>query len=211
MDSARDKEGMFDEAMRLRDAGDYVQASQLLQRLISRLAPADDRLLVHSHMQLGHIANMQGRHVDAETFFRAAATASPRTELASLGLFHSLLRLQRRKEALEEAFRFLSQRESLGYRELFEGEAYRNELPVNERAVADEIRTRLALHGAEQRARTSPEVGDTVRIKKSASQDYRPGSLARLRSKVDDLEATVQFSDGEAARVPLAFLDHRDV
>lgn len=67
---------------------------------------------------------MQGRLIDSERHFREAVTIAPTMELASLGLFNALDNLGRPVEAMREVVRFLSLRESVGYRELLSGDAF---------------------------------------------------------------------------------------
>jgi predicted Zn-dependent protease len=216
MNSSDDRDtrsnALFDEAMRLRDTGAYSEASRVLRELIASLPPDERRLRMHSHLQLGHIAEKLADEPQAEVEFRAASAIAPNTELPSLGLFHALLTLQRQTEALEEALRFVSQRESLGYRELFAGDAFREEMSTEELRLAEQIREHLARHREAQRGREAPCVGDTVRIADAAPAELRPGELARLRKMLDGAtDASVELADGERVTVPLSLLSHRDL
>lgn len=109
---------MFDEAMKLRDAGDVVAARRLLNQLLEQLNPDDRLLRAHAHIQLGQFATMLGEHGEREPHFRAAASALPSSELASFGLFLALYRLGRLTEAFQEMVRFLRKRYSELYDEV---------------------------------------------------------------------------------------------
>ncbi len=56
----------FDRALSLRNSGDLVGAREQLLLLLGKLQPADRKLLAHSHMQLGNIAQKLGLHGTAE-------------------------------------------------------------------------------------------------------------------------------------------------
>ena len=47
---------MFDEAMKLRDAGDLIAARRLLTQLLKQTNPDDRALVAHAHIQLGQVA-----------------------------------------------------------------------------------------------------------------------------------------------------------
>lgn len=214
---------MFDRAMLLRDSGQLDQAIEVLEQLVQQVRPEDTRLSAHSHMQIGHIRNLQGRLLDSERHFREAVSLAPTLELASLGLFHAMNNLERRPQALGEMVRFLGLRESLGYRELLAGDGFGDDLPDDERRLADAARSLLAKHREAQRGRSEPIKGDTVRVRSDAPQAARPGALASVR-KVRTVETNeeslvervpvgtklfhVAFSDGESVDLPGLLLDH---
>lgn len=185
--------------MILRDAYNYDGASQLLRELVARAGPGD-KLFVHAHIQLGAICNWQKRLGEAEAHFRAAVEAAPKSELASLNLFHVLADRNRGNEALAEAVRLLSLRESLGYRELFDEMKLGADV---DRSLERRGRELLASHLAAQRARDSILVGDTVRVTAVAPPNARPGSLAMVRKLFDDGTASIRFADGERVEVLL--------
>jgi predicted Zn-dependent protease len=108
---------MFDEAMKLRDAGDLVAARRLLTQLLKQ-NPDDKVLLAHAHMQLGQFAKALGEHHQCEPHFRAAADALPNSELASASLFFVLFRLGRLTEAFREMARLVGIRYSKIYDEM---------------------------------------------------------------------------------------------
>jgi hypothetical protein len=112
---------MFDDAMKLRNAGDLVAARQRLEALVEHLQPADRLLLSHAHTQLGHICEQLADPDAQEAHWRAAVSATPAYDLPSLGLFHTLYDQKRRTEALEEMVRFLRRKYSAQYAEMVMG------------------------------------------------------------------------------------------
>jgi len=109
---------LFDDAMKLRNAGDLVAARHVLASLIEQLRPEDTGLLSHAHMQLGYVFSLLGDQREREAHFRAATVVAPKRELASLGLFHALFDQGRITEALQEMVRLLRLRFSQMYSEL---------------------------------------------------------------------------------------------
>lgn len=198
---------LFDGAMILRGAYNDAAAARLLRELVAR-ADANNKLFVHAHIQLGAICNRQRRLREAETHFRAAVEAVPKSEVASLGWFLVLADLNRGNEALAEAVRLLSLRESLGYRELFDEMRLGADI---DRSLERQGRELLASHLAAQRARDSVAVGDTVRVAAIAPPEARPGSLACVRRLSDDGMARIHFADGERVDVLISLLDHHDI
>jgi tetratricopeptide (TPR) repeat protein len=109
---------LFDDAMKLRDAGDLVGARRMLASLVEQLRPEDVRLLSHAHLQLGYIFKLLGDHREREAHFRVATVVTPKREIASLGLYHALYHQGRLTEALQEMVRLLRLRDSQLYSEL---------------------------------------------------------------------------------------------
>jgi len=112
---------MFDDAMKLRDAGDLVAARQMLDSLVEQLEPADRMLLSHSHTQLGYMCKLLADRRAQEAHWRAAVAATPTYDLPSLGLFHTPYNEKRRTEAFEEMVRFLRRKYSGQYAEMLKG------------------------------------------------------------------------------------------
>jgi len=125
-----------------------------------------------------------------------------------------------------EVVRFLSLRESLGYRELLSGDAFGDDVPDDERRLADVARSLLTKHREAQQARVEPIRGDTVRVRVDAREAARPGSLASVlgqrtvetsdeailgRVPVGTTLFHIAFSDGESADLPRSLLDHTDI
>jgi len=114
----------FDHAMRLRDAGALRECISELELLITAVVAArpkrDPVLLLHTFMQLGYVHGRLGDNVESTRRFADAVEVGPRSELASLGLFHAHFGAGRHRDALAEMVRFLSvtRRDSPGYREL---------------------------------------------------------------------------------------------
>jgi hypothetical protein len=217
-DNERSHIPQFDRALAKRDAGELPEALALLEELVAQLTQSDKRLLMQAHLQIVNILRKLERTADAEVHARFATHVAPRAELASLALFHVLDNLGRRVESLIEIVRFLSLRESLGYRELFTGDAFSagpfaslfSKAAADERRLAKEARRLLAKHRDAQRARPTPIVLDTVRISASAPAALRPGTLASVYS-IDGERLRVAFSDGEIMEASLALIDHHDI
>jgi tetratricopeptide (TPR) repeat protein len=200
---------LFDRALQLRDAGKLEEAVALLQELVAARASTDQRLHAHALLQLGHVLGKLDRHAEAVAAFRAATDTTPRMELASLALFTALDKIREPVDALCEAFRFVSLRESLAYREVFCGDAFRDEAS-EEFEIAEQARAMLAAHRDAQRRRAQPMPGDTVRIRATAPAALHPGRLAMIRG-LKRQTAHLEFSDGERAEADIALLDHHDV
>lgn len=111
-------EGRFVEGCRLRDEGDIAAAIGVFEDVLERAADGSLGAFAAS-CQLGklHGFNLsdcaRGLH-----YFRLASTVGPRSELASMGVFHMLLNLGRGVEAMEEAIRYLRLTSSKEYSEL---------------------------------------------------------------------------------------------
>lgn len=111
---------LFDEAMALRDLGRLEEAIDLLRTLVACTEPEPDvKLHAHSLNQIARMYFRTGDFKHSELESMKALAIAPRFELASLGLFHSLLRQDRWIAAFEEAVRFVSLKHSVEYRSLF--------------------------------------------------------------------------------------------
>src|SRR5262249_33730447 len=95
------------------------------------------------HGELAFIYKELGELSSAETECRAALALAPKSEMGSLLLFHVLLELGRRHDALAEAVRLLKLRDSSEYRALFSDVGFRSELNLAERSLAEEARALL--------------------------------------------------------------------
>jgi hypothetical protein len=198
---------LFDRALQLCDAGEIHAATQLLQELVTARNAIDRHLYAHVLLQLGHLHGRLGQRTEAVASLRAATDSAPRMERASLELFRALETAGERVEALCEAFRFLALRESLGYRELFESDAFRDHAG-EEYELVEGARGMLVAHRDAQRRRARPMPGDTVRVHAAAS--LRPRALARIRG-IKGQSAHLIFSDGERSETDLALVDHHDI
>jgi predicted Zn-dependent protease len=85
---------------------------------------------------LGGVYFEQERFADAEKAFRKTVALSPKSELASLGLFHSLWSLGRRHESFAEMRRLLTNVDSEEYKTLLRDLAVAGELERELDAVA---------------------------------------------------------------------------
>jgi predicted Zn-dependent protease len=79
----------FDEALRLKEAGNFAEAAEIFLRL-ARQHP--DVAAVHG--MLGHVQQEMGKIRDAADSYRRAVNVSPGSELASISLFHALYKLR---------------------------------------------------------------------------------------------------------------------
>ena len=112
----------FDEALRLKEAGDFSEAAKIFLRL-ARQHP--DVAAVHG--MLGHVQQEMGNIRDAADSYRRAASISPGSELASISLFHALYKLRDVDGAFDEMRRFRSRGPSQEY-DLIMSE-FKGELP----------------------------------------------------------------------------------
>jgi predicted Zn-dependent protease len=113
----------FNAAIQANRAGRTVYAIRVLKALAAGNP--------NSAAILGYLAGvyyMQERFEDAEKTFRRTVTLSPKSELASLGLFHSLWQLGRRHESFAEMRRLLTDVDSEEYKTLLRDLAVAGEL-----------------------------------------------------------------------------------
>ena len=96
-----EQDAAFSRALSLRDAGRFHSAAEILVFLTNELP---DNAGVWG--MLGSILYEVERFDDAREAFAHAVNLSPRSELASLGLFFSLLRSGHEEEAWSERRRF---------------------------------------------------------------------------------------------------------
>lgn len=100
----------FDEALRLRDAGSFIEAEAILSQL-ARQRP--DVAAVHG--MLGDLREKLGKLREAVASYQRSTELNPSSELASISLFHALYQLGELDAALEEMRRFRTRRSSLEY------------------------------------------------------------------------------------------------
>ena len=103
----------FSEATKLQDAGQLESAKNLLLELAEK-DPQSTRILA----ALGLVCYDLGLWKEAVDVFKRAIELSPALEGVSKGLFHSLWKLERHVEALEEIKRFQTISDSEDYREI---------------------------------------------------------------------------------------------
>jgi predicted Zn-dependent protease len=100
----------FDEALRLRDAGELARARMALERL-AREYPERPSVI-------GTLAGIQfaaGDYEQAATTGRLSVRLAPKSELASRTLFHAYMRLQDIEAAFSEVARFRTIKDSAEY------------------------------------------------------------------------------------------------
>jgi predicted Zn-dependent protease len=103
----------FAEAVKVRDRDDLNSARQLFLKLAE-----EDTQSTAIYAVLGDICWDMGLLDEAVLAFGHAVKLSPKLEAVSLGLFHTLWKLEKRVEALEEIKRFQSIADSEDYREI---------------------------------------------------------------------------------------------
>lgn len=137
---------LFDDAMKLRNAGDLVGARRLLESLVERLDAEDKELLSHTHSQLGHICERLGDHRMREAHFRAAVATMPDYDLPSLGLFWALYHQGRWTEAFQEMLRLMRVSYSKDYAEVAAemSELHSGEFTEGQRRLLDEVERLIA-------------------------------------------------------------------
>jgi tetratricopeptide (TPR) repeat protein len=113
---ASKSEILFKEAVKLRDSGKPEAAIDKLSEILNENRKSNAAVL-------GIMGNIYWNLKDFSNAFECyqkAVKLSPKSELASLGLFHTLWDMGRERDAFEEAKRFLSLRESEEYLKLIE-------------------------------------------------------------------------------------------
>jgi tetratricopeptide (TPR) repeat protein len=106
-------EGQFAEAIRLQDGGQLEAAKRHFLDLAAK-DPQSTRILTG----LGAVCYDLQLWDEAVDVFKRATALSPALEGVSKGLFHSLWKLGRKVEALEEIKRFQAISDSEDYREI---------------------------------------------------------------------------------------------
>jgi len=137
-------EPLFNAAIEARHAGELERARELCNQALGLLDESDRALLAAVHGELGYVHRQLDDLVAAVHHYERSVRASPKSELASLGLFHSFAQLGDWKRALEEVVRFLELRDSAEYRELLGGDGFRDDLGPAERALATRARALIA-------------------------------------------------------------------
>lgn len=103
----------FEIALRLRDSGNLAGEIEILSRICQSKTERSATFVV-----LGQAEWESGSLVEAINSFKHAVEMAQRSEVASLGLFHSLFEAGRTDEAFNEMHRFLSIAESPEYEQL---------------------------------------------------------------------------------------------
>ena len=105
-----DFDGLFKRAIKLRDDHRPSEAIKILRKLCDA-KPASASV----HGILGQIFWDEGKLDEAVSSFDKAVQLSPQSELASLGLFHTLWNKGQQQQAINEMYRFLSIKDSKDY------------------------------------------------------------------------------------------------
>jgi tetratricopeptide (TPR) repeat protein len=104
-------ERIFKDATELRDSGRLVEAAEKLHSILS-MSPQRKAPILGP---LAHIYFLLKDYENARSYFVETLRLSPKSELASLGLFHTLWNMGKPRDAFEEAKRFLALRDSEEY------------------------------------------------------------------------------------------------
>lgn len=108
-------EEAFRRALELNNGELYEESLPLLESL-ARLYPANGKV----QETLAAVYYLLKRYPDAEQMFQRVVKTRPRSERASIALFHTLMHLERDDEAFDEARRFvLAGGKSEEYKRLF--------------------------------------------------------------------------------------------
>jgi predicted Zn-dependent protease len=102
-DYSDDTEHLINDALSLKEKGKYSEGLKILKPL--------ERKFPENSVIAGIIASIFYESKDflnSEKYFRKTITLNPNSELASLGLFHSLLFLNKVNEALYELKKFIN-------------------------------------------------------------------------------------------------------
>ena len=144
-DKENENERLFNEAIQARDADELARAEDLFRQLLGVLTKSDRKLKVATNVQLGFVESQLKKFKMAEESYRQAIEGAPHYELASLGLFHSLVDQDKWTEALSEVVRFVALRDSEAYRELL-GPGYEDDMSSQDQALVQRARSLLAGH-----------------------------------------------------------------
>ena len=99
-------EKMFESAIELRDKHELRASIEILSRIVADF-PTDSRIS-GVHGVLGGVYNDLEDHKNALENFKKATILNPKSELASLGLYVSYVKLDNDEEAIRELFRYLN-------------------------------------------------------------------------------------------------------
>jgi len=103
----------YEKALELRDAGKFQETFNILEPLLTKYSQNAGLIIIAADMsyELGNIEK-------AIELFKQTVSLKPKSETASLGLFHSLWKMKRFDEAFEEMKRFMSVSYSQDYVEI---------------------------------------------------------------------------------------------
>ena len=105
---------MLDEAIKLKNQEDYRGAARVLSHIVKEFPTCTPAFMLLGGLYLHEFKKPR----KAVPCFEAAIGLAPRSEMCSLGLFHSLWNLDRVVEALEELKRFQMISHSKDYDEI---------------------------------------------------------------------------------------------
>jgi tetratricopeptide (TPR) repeat protein len=99
-------DGMFELAIELRDKGQLQDSINVFSKILSDY-PTDNRTY-GIYSVLAGVHGDLGEHDKALINFKKATELNPKSELASLGLYVTLAKLDRDEEAIHELIRYLT-------------------------------------------------------------------------------------------------------
>lgn len=142
---------LYETGLDARHAGD-LDRGLALQTQALQLTPKTCRLAVAAiNGEMGYIHMLREDFAAAEVCFRASTESLPRSDLASLALFHTFLKSHQLEAALREAIRFLELRVAPDYEEMFR-DGFGDDLDEELRPLADEARQLISMHRAKTKA-----------------------------------------------------------
>jgi tetratricopeptide (TPR) repeat protein len=113
---------LVDDMLDARQRDDEQRVLDLGGQLLAMLRPNERTWIALANAELGLVYYEQGNLVVAEMYFEQAVKASPRSEIASLGVFETRGKQHRWRDALSEVLRFVTIRDSPEYRRIFTDE-----------------------------------------------------------------------------------------
>jgi predicted Zn-dependent protease len=106
---------LLNQALALKNQKRYAEAAQILEGLRERHPQS-----ASAHAIFGDVLWEQNKVAEAIPAFQKAVELAPTSELASLGLFHTLLESGDKQRAIAEMNRFLSVADSKEYKAIAE-------------------------------------------------------------------------------------------
>lgn len=191
-------EQLLDAAIAARAAGDREASVRQCRRLLAD-PTASDRMIALAHFELGavHSTCPPRSHDVAAIHFAEVTRRMPTMELASLGLFHSLVDLDVWLEALDELLRFLRVRHSREYARLLASPGWAPEQFTDPTVRARVVEAhRLVAWSRAERAATVP--GFRAPLERALSEvgfARRDGALVRAGDGAWTLVAAVRARD----------------
>lgn len=139
-------DSLLDDALAARNRGDYRTAIEICGAALAVLEEGDSFLLTIVHGEMGYIHWKLNDPATAQYHYSISVSNTPTSELASLGLYHSLVAQGMWVGGLEEVVRFLENKYSAEYDGLLSHE-FVESLPGNARSLALKARNLIKRYG----------------------------------------------------------------